>query len=220
MKIIQEVHGLIGKKEDIEALAVKDHARVLVISDSHGHPGILSSIIKNFGTNCDALIFCGDGACDLAQILSLAQTDKATQKTLPKVIAFARGNGDPSTYPIDSFHSISIPARQVLTVNGHNCIIIHGHNEGVDYSMENVGLEMQLTEADTAFYGHTHIAAEERQNNYRFVNPGSCARPRGGQSPSFAIATFEKSFVDIAFLKINPFKEGEDLFSLWNPISF
>lgn len=220
MKIVQEVHGLIGKKDDIEALSVKDHARVLVVSDSHGHPGILSSIVKNYGAKCDALIFCGDGAGDLAQLFSLSQTDKATSSAIPKVIAFARGNGDPGTYPIDTFHSFSIPARQVLNVNGHNCIIIHGHNEGVDYSMENVGLEMQLTEADTAFYGHTHIAAEERQGNYRFVNPGSCARPRGGQPQSFAIATFEKTFVDIAFIKINPFTENGDNFSLWNPINY
>lgn len=217
MRIVQEVHGLIGKKDDIEALASKDHARVLVVSDSHGHPGILSGIIQKFGEKCDALIFCGDGACDLAQIFAQCDTDKKLKSALPAVIAFARGNGDPGTYPIDTFHSFSIPARQVLTVNGHNCMIVHGHNEGVDYGMENLGLEMQLTEADTAFYGHTHIAAEEQQEKCKFINPGSCARPRASQPPCFAIATFEKTFVDISFIKINTFTENGDLFSLWNP---
>lgn len=217
MKIIQEVHGLIGKKEDINALALKDHARILVISDSHGHPGILTGIVQAFGPKCDGLVFCGDGACDLAQLLYNADSDKKLRNSIPPVIAFARGNGDPATYPLDSFHSLSIPARQLLTVNGHNCIIVHGHNEGVDFGMENLGLEMQLAEADTAFYGHTHIALEEQDGKYKFVNPGSCARPRGGQPPAFAIATFEKTFVDISFMKINTYKETEDLFSLWNP---
>lgn len=217
MKIVQEVHGLIGKKADIEALAAKDHARVLVISDSHGHPGVLASIVQNFGAKCDALVFCGDGACDLAQLFYNADSNKDLQKAIPPVVAFARGNGDPSTYPLDSFHSLAIPARQVLTVNGHNCMIVHGHNEGVDFGMEDLGLEMQLTSADTAFYGHTHIASEEQQNQYKFVNPGSCARPRGGQPPAFAIATFEKTFVDISFIKINTFTEGGDMFTLWNP---
>lgn len=218
LKITQEIHNLIGSKEDVEALASKDHARILVISDSHGHPGTLAGIVKQFGKNCDGLIFCGDGASDLVQLFYAAQTDKNFAKSIPAVVAFVRGNGDPSTYPIDSFHSISIPPRQVLTVNGHNCLIIHGHNEGVDFGMENVGLEMQLTEADTAFYGHTHIACEERDGSYRFVCPGSCARPRGSQPPCFAIATFEKTFVDIAFLKINPFSEDDNQYSLWNPM--
>ena len=49
MNIEQEVHGLIGAKKDIDALATKDHARVLIISDSHRHPGIFQNIVK---TSC------------------------------------------------------------------------------------------------------------------------------------------------------------------------
>ncbi len=218
MNFSQTEHGLIGTKTDIAALAVKDHARVLVISDSHGHPGILSGIINNYGETCDALIFCGDGIGDLVCALDIAKTDKKFAKKLPPVIAFARGNGDPGSYPLDVHTFISVPARQLLTVNGHNLLIVHGHNEGVDYSRENLGLEMQIAGSDTAFYGHTHVAAEEIEGNYKFVNAGSCARPRNGQPAGFAIVTVEKNFVDIAFIKMGVGSDGATEYSLWNPI--
>lgn len=217
MKIIQEIHGLIGSAQDIELLSKKDHARILVISDSHNHPGIFASIIKNFGEKCDALVFCGDGAGDFAQTLALADEDKLFKKCLPSVIAIVRGNGDPGSYPVSTTQSISIPNRQVLTVNGHNFMIVHGHNEGVDFTMENLGLEMQIADCAVAFYGHTHIACEEIEGKYKFVNPGSCARPRGGQPACFAIATVEKSFVDIAFIKMEAGSSGATEYKVWNP---
>ena len=74
-----------------------------------------------------------------------------------------------------------------------------------------------LADCKTAFYGHSHIAKEENIDGYKFVNPGSCARPRGGQPAGFAIATVEKNFVDIAFLK-EIIQDGKQGFTIWNPI--
>lgn len=218
MNYTQEIHGLIGTQKELDALAAKDHARALVISDSHRHPEIFENIVRTYGAECDALIFCGDGIGDLVQLMNQAQNDKELKKSIPEVIAFARGNGDPGSYPMDNGKSLYVPERQLLTINGHNVFVVHGHNEGVDYGYENLGLEMQLTDAAIAFHGHTHIAVDITEDGYKFVNPGSCARPRGGQPAGFAIATFEKHFIDIAFIKMSSAGEGKPNYQIWIPI--
>jgi len=217
-EIIQEVHNLIGSPEAIEALAKKAHARVLVCSDSHGNSQILINILKQFGKDCDAFIFCGDGAGDIAQVLNLTQTDKAFAECVPEVMAVVRGNGDPASYPLSMERSIVIPNRQILTVNNKNIMIVHGHQEGVSFSMEQFGLAMQMEKCTVGFYGHTHVAWEETFGDYKFVNPGSCSRPRGGQPAGFAIATVEEKFVDIAYIKILRQEPGENQFKIWMPV--
>ena len=83
----QNSSGLIGKEEDIKALESKKGARILVYSDSHGNAGIVEQILLNYGKACDMLVFCGDGICDLAQILSKAEYEKKlSQATNPRVI--------------------------------------------------------------------------------------------------------------------------------------
>ena len=216
-KIAQETHYLIGTKQALSNLENKDHARLLVISDSHNRYITFKNIVLQFGKTCDALIFCGDGIGDLVHLLSETLINEELKNSTPSVIAFARGNGDPSSYPLNMKESIYVPNSQILKVNGRNFLIVHGHREEIDYGMENLGLAMQLADCKTAFYGHSHIAKEENIDGYKFVNPGSCARPRGGQPAGFAIATVEKNFVDIAFLKeIN--QDGKQGFTIWNPI--
>lgn len=217
-KIIQEKNFLIGAKEDLEKLAKKDRARLLVISDSHNRYDAFKKIVLLYGKDCDALIFCGDGIGDLIQLLKETLVNEDLKICTPPVIAFARGNGDPSSYPVDLKNSVYVPNSQILIANGKKFLIVHGHREGVDYGMENLGLEAQLSDCATAFYGHSHVAKEENINGYKFVNPGSCSRPRGGQPAGFAIATVEKKFTDIAFLKETRRENGERTFALWNPI--
>lgn len=217
-EFVQEVHNLIGSPADIEALAKKEHARVLVCSDSHGNSQILINIFRQYGKDCDAFIFCGDGTGDIVQVLKLAQTDEVFSLCVPKVIAIVKGNGDPASYPLTMDHTIEIPNRQILTVNNHNLMIVHGHQEGVVYGMEEYGLAMQMEQCSVGFYGHTHVAWEETLGDYKFVNPGSCSRPRGGQPASFAIATVEKNFVDIAYIKVLRNEPGDNQFKIWMPI--
>lgn len=209
---------MIGSKKDIAKLAQKDHARLLVVSDTHGNAAILEKIVLQFGKDCDALVFCGDGACDIAQLLYAAEFNHHLNKCLPPVIAFAQGNGDPSSYPVSPIKSLKVPKFELLTANHQNFYIVHGHIQGVDYGFDMLKFEMEENDCKTAFYGHTHLAAEDSKGHFKFVNPGSCSRPRGGQPPCFAIATVEKTFVDVAFLKIERGMEGETVFRLWNPI--
>lgn len=208
IEISQHKQNVIGSREAIAALENKDHARLLVISDSHGKYSTMESIVRGYGAECDALIFCGDGVCDIAQLLYMAKTDKKLMACVPPVIAAVRGNCDPGSYPLDK-GTLYFSEMIELKVNGTGILISHGHMQNVDYGVETLGLEMQVSGCSTGFYGHTHVASEENFRNFKIVNPGSCARPRGGQQAGFAIATVEKSFVDIAFITT----EGR----IWNP---
>lgn len=208
IEISQHKQNVIGSREAIAALENKDHARLLVISDSHGKYSTMESIVRGYGAECDALIFCGDGVCDIAQLLYMAKTDKKLMACLPPVIAAVRGNCDPGSYPLDK-GTLYFSEMIELKVNGTGILISHGHMQNVDYGVESLGLEMQVSGCSTGFYGHTHVASEDNFRNFKIVNPGSCARPRGGQQAGFAIATVEKSFVDIAFITT----EGR----IWNP---
>lgn len=216
IEISQHQQNIIGSREAIAALEKKDHARLLVLSDSHGRYGIVEGIVRRFGSECDALIFCGDGVSDIAQLLYAAKNDKKLGDCVPPVIAAVHGNCDPSSYPLDK-GTLYFSGMIELKVNGRGILITHGNNQGVDWGVETLGLEMQVSECTTAFYGHTHVAREDNFKNFKIVNPGSCARPRGGQAPGFAIATVEKSFVDIAFIKMEMGADGATEYKIWNP---
>ena len=216
IEISQHAQNIIGSREAIAALEKKDHARLLVLSDSHGRYGIVEGIVRRFGSECDALIFCGDGVCDIAQLLYAAKADKKLGDCVPPVIAAVHGNCDPASYPLDK-GTLYFSGMIELKVNGRGILITHGNNQGVDWGVETLGLEMQVSECTTAFYGHTHVAREDNFKNFKIVNPGSCSRPRGGQAPGFAIATVEKSFVDIAFIKMEMGADGATEYKIWNP---
>ena len=216
IEISQHQQNIIGSREAIAALEKKDHARLLVLSDSHGRYGIVEGIVRRFGSECDALIFCGDGVSDIAQLLYAAKSDKKLADCVPQVIAAVHGNCDPASYPLDK-GTLYFSGMIELKVNGRGILITHGHNQGVDWGVETLGLEMQVSECTTAFYGHTHVAREDNFKNFKIVNPGSCARPRGGQAPGFAIATVEKSFVDVAFIKMEMGADGATEYKIWNP---
>ena len=216
IEISQHKQNIIGSREAIAALENKDHARLLVISDSHGRYGIFEGIVRGFGAECDALIFCGDGVLDIARLLYAAKADKELMDCIPPVIAAVKGNCDPSTCPLEK-GTLYFSDLIELKVNQRGFLVTHGHNQGVDWGVESLGLEMQVSECSTAFYGHTHVAREDNIKNFKMVNPGSCSRPRGGQAPGFAIATVEKNFVDIAFIKIETGSDGATEYKIWNP---
>ena len=216
IEISQHKQNIIGSRTAIEALENKDHARLLVISDSHGRYGTFEGIVRGYGAKCDALIFCGDGVSDIAMLLYNAKLDEKLAACVPPVIAAVRGNCDPSSYPLEK-SALYFSEMIELKVNGRGILITHGHNQGVDYGVETLGLEMQVSECNTAFYGHTHVAREENIKNFKIVNPGSCSRPRGGQPAGFAIATVEKTFVDIAFIKMEMGSDGVTECKIWNP---
>jgi putative phosphoesterase len=213
ISLIQQNNNLIGSLDAIEALKTKDHARVIVISDSHGNFRLLNQIVQNFGTNCDALILCGDTGKDFAELIETAFDDADFKKTVPPVIACVKGNCDTPSVPISfcindkpeayANKSIVLPESQLLTVNGQNIFICHGNNEHVEYGYEAICNKMTTAKCKAAVYGHTHVPFNGFfKDNIRIINPGSISRPRDGYPETFAILTVEKTFIDAAFIKI------------------
>ena len=229
--LLQNSDYLIGSPDDIMALTMKEQARILTVSDSHGDWRGLMRIVKQFGPTCDALVITGDCWRDLSELLELANEDPSIQEVIPPVLGFVRGNGDPSyfavSYDIGKNNSnartlpkgsVLMPDRLILTVNGHQILFVHGHQEGVDYGYNMLGLDSKILGVHYAVHGHTHVPVFEQRGDFTFINPGSISRPRGGSPASFAILTVEKDFVDAAFLKINDNMGDESSYSIFNPI--
>lgn len=186
IELIQQKSGIIGNASAIAELAKKESAEILVLSDSHGRSEILRNIIEHFGPRCDAVAFCGDGIGDLCSALELTGKSKKFAACFPPVAVFARGNGDYPDFPFGQGY-IQVPQHETLKAAGMNILLTHGHAEGAYYGLERLSQAARENEADIVFYGHTHIAARHELDCSYFINPGSCAHPRGGQPHSFAI---------------------------------
>lgn len=222
----QQPSGLLGSSDAIRQLASKKTARLLVVSDSHGASFLLYEILSSFAVDCDALIFCGDGICDLAFCLEKTftcianencnQRDKFLYNALPPVIAFARGNGDMSEFPLkvrgDSTFttslpkSLTVPSCVQFTVAGINCFITHGHHYSVDFGTETLSSVASSNNASFVFYGHTHRASFKNDGRQLILNPGSCYRPRGGTKPSFSVVTVKGavSLCGVEYFQVEP----------------
>ena len=73
--------------------------------------------------------------------------------------------------------------------------------------------------AEIVVYGHTHIALAGRSQTIQIFNPGSCARPRGGQPPSFAVLKVKKDSpkFDYTFFRLLP-RKSEPFIPLVPPL--
>jgi putative phosphoesterase len=198
--LIQLESTLIGSEKAVAELQARSSASLLVISDSHGESEIVRQIVETFGSDTDALVFCGDGFEDVMSIVSEAFFNEKLRSFLPPVIACARGNGDAPfvTIPVedetekkmDIYKEYRVNPKVIFEVAGRIVLVVHGNRQNVDFGVENLCESAYSADADLVFYGHTHIHEREDIDGTLFLNPGSCARPRGGQSPSFAVISF------------------------------
>ena len=229
--LLQNSNYLIGSQSSIEALKTKHQARILTVSDTHGAWRSLVRIVKQFGSDCDALILAGDCWRDLEELLELADEDKEFCKVIPPVLAFVRGNRDPRTFPVtydigknnpeartQPKGTVLMPDSLILNVNGHNILLVHGHIEGVDFGYNKLGLDAKLQGAEYVIHGHTHVPILATRGDFTFINPGSVSRPRGGQPASFAILTADDNFIDAAFIRINDPFGDDSSYSVFNPL--
>lgn len=201
-ELIQQESMLICSEQDAAFLAKKERARLLVLSDSHGQSETVKKIITLFAQQCDALVFCGDGFCDIAFCMEQALQDDKFKEMLPPVIAAVRGNGDADTYPIKTaegseenedeavYRKLLLPQRLEFTAAGRNILVVHGHRHGVDWGLETLTASAYTMDADMVFFGHTHRAFWEESGATLLLNPGSCSHPRSRLPPSFALVSF------------------------------
>ncbi len=128
--------------------------RVIVLSDSHGSVGRLSTILMaaEQGGPIAALIHLGDGYGDLSKL----------QAELPPLYQVA-GN-------CDLFAS---PTLDYVTLSGAKLLLTHGHFQHV---WEGIGdlLSLALEQrCQAALYGHTHCQKMAWEQGVLMLNPGA-----------------------------------------------
>jgi len=142
--------------------------RVVILSDSHGHPEQIEKII-NQQSDADFFVDLGDSqeCYDLIRVL----------------------------YPDKKFHCVSgncdedicLPGDLVIPIDEkHSIFATHGHRYAVSYSRSILRKAAESNGCSIACYGHTHVREHTVEDGIHILNPGSCARPRDGQPPSYA----------------------------------
>ncbi len=198
--------GLLGSRDALYALERADQARLLVLSDTHGHYDLFESIVREYGPSSDALLFAGDGMWDVVQYVENAHASERLRVALPPVVAFVAGNGDgdqyrvclPSNGPVDEpseapGFSLTVPQRLVVKACGFSVLLAHGHRHSVDVNPEILVSLARSLACDVAVHGHTHIPFAEEFTSVLVLNPGSPSRPRGHTGPSFALVDLEST---------------------------
>ena len=200
-KLMQLDSLLIGSEEDARAIQKADQVLILALADTHGHTALVESIVRAFGPQCGALVFCGDGAADAASLMLRARD------VFPAITALVRGNGDadcffahgaPDAANGEGGFCITFPARIAFNAAGHVVFAAHGHNHSVDYGDEQIALAAKQFGADIVLHGHTHRPYKSSNIAPLVINPGSCARPRGDNPPSFALITLARGVAGAA----------------------
>lgn len=204
--------GILGSEEDVASLVSSDTSRILVLSDTHGHYNVVEAVVREFGPDCDALLFAGDGMWDIVQYIENAQEVGRLRDALPPVVAFVAGNGDGDQYRVNlpvngevtdpdeiPGYTISVPSRQIVRASGYGILLVHGHRHSVDANLDILVNSARAMDCDIVVFGHTHVPMGEDFSNILALNPGSPAKPRGRSKPSFAIISLDSALTTPSF---------------------
>jgi len=148
--------------------------RIVVMADSHGAGSAVMKVVEKNIYTADMFIHLGDGEEDIP----------AVRQEYPDLKLFqVRGNCDYST---------DIPVSQIFeTETGPNdkpvrIIAVHGHLHGADHGTDGLVRLAKENECDIVLFGHTHCRCDLCEDEVMLINPGSCARPRDDDPPSYA----------------------------------
>jgi uncharacterized protein len=137
--------------------------RIAILSDTHGREKAVRSALGHIANRGAALILhCGD------------IDDAATVRLFPAPTHFVYGNCDMSRAEIRAaIEEIGATLHEgfgYLEIEGRKLAFIHGDDKGQMRALVNADT------FDFLFYGHTHVAAEERVGRTRVINPGALHR--------------------------------------------
>lgn len=134
--------------------------KILVFSDSHGNTSNMIEAINRNKSNCDLVVFLGDGLRDSAYV----------KGRFPEIPFFeVRGNCD--------FFGADIPKESVVDLDGIRVLITHGDKYNVKYGLSTILYAGAEKEVDAIFFGHTHLPCElceyVGERRIQLFNPGS-----------------------------------------------
>lgn len=132
--------------------------KVLVVSDNHRDETSLEDLISIYEEEVDIWLHCGDS--------EFGENHPVWEK-----FKTVRGNMDWEN---------NLPAVRVEELENTRFVILHGHKHRVKRTLDLMGEVAHDNKASIVFYGHTHVAKVEKQEEVYFINPGSITQPRGG----------------------------------------
>ena len=133
--------------------------KILVLSDSHGNIRGVEKALKQFGSNADVVVHCGDGTRGEAEWLK--------ENCARAKVVCVRGNCDFGGMLRDN---------EYFEACGRKIMVTHGHLYNVKFGLAQLSYKAEEEGCDIVFFGHTHCAADETLGNTRMINPGSCGR--------------------------------------------
>jgi putative phosphoesterase len=146
--------------------------RLIVFSDSHGRLDYALRVLKEAGKP-DLILHAGDNYRDG---LRLAEITGLPVKAVP-------GNCDQGEQE---------PLELLLELAGYRILMTHGHKVPYEQMHERLLARAAETGADAVVFGHTHTAEIRKDAGVLFFNPGSIAKPRDQQRPSYGILDLGK----------------------------
>ncbi len=128
--------------------------RIFVFSDSHGRWEPMLSLLTQDPP--DLVIHLGDHTAD---------ADALRARTMVPLLSVA-GNSS-------SDRASGVPDHRLITLEGHQLYLCHGHLHNVKSSLIYLSYSMQEQGVDLALFGHTHFPCDEQFGSVRLINPGS-----------------------------------------------
>lgn len=130
--------------------------RILIVSDNHQDEASLHDLL-NIYEDIDLWLHCGDSEFN-------------SENELWETYRTVRGNMDWET---------NFPVVRTIEMTDFNLVVLHGHQHQVKRSNAKMLDEARKSDAKIVFYGHTHIAKVDKEDDVYFINPGSIRHPRG-----------------------------------------
>ena len=145
--------------------------KIVLVSDNHFNNTVLHKILIA-NPDADYYMHCGDSEMSAEELGPFTSV---------------RGNND---------YDRNLPMERLIQVENKRILLLHGHRY-LSFSNHGLVLKAQEAQADIVFYGHTHVFADFEDANIRFVNPGSCAYPRDGQDPCYAVVLIDGDDINV-----------------------
>ncbi len=137
---------------------------IIALSDNHYFP--IPDRLMNIIDESDYVFFLGDGTNSLGNLV------------FHDGFYGVKGNCDSSP----------LLSEQVVEIEGFKILLTHGDKYNVKRDLTALKLRAQELGCQVVFYGHTHFAEIDREDNITLICPGSTHKPLSG-TPTYCYAT-------------------------------
>ena len=155
--------------------------KLILVSDNHGALPPLKEIHQRHHHETDLFLHCGDSQMMAAQVEALNYIS-------------VEGNCD--------FGDVFPEERVVSLPNGMKAFMAHGHLLDVKMNSSVLVDRAATSQAQLAFYGHTHHIHVEMIRGILVVNPGSVTYPRNTREKTYARLDFQDGRTLVEILEV------------------